>query len=372
MLEGAKQNKYKGPRFQRKSYNSDNGHRQRRIQEPENKGLEPGLPVLYPCDRSNPEKVVNWHRALGTYAMKNYVRGMESVFKFNDPSIPDMVEPRYEDEDDDEILEEDPAIRAQIKMQKWKTKHGVWSDYIKRRDNDVNRAFGLAVGQMSIPSIDRISAFPAGKAAMDHTDIIGLIQSVPATHLSGGDPDEQNNFYLAETNFHKLNMHEDESITSYHRRFAASFEAMKESARAAEKMDKLPGDDQLVMKFIYSLSHRYSEYQTAFRRKQVPVPDSLLDAMTRIQNFGSNKQPGGSNFANYKGVFATRRAGGRYGEKHGGRGGGRDGGRAASRGSCYKCGKPGHWQYDCPEKDDAEVSSTVADAKKSSDRKQKN
>ena len=369
--KGAKSNKY---RYHRGGHQGS-GNKSKDGNDRAEKGLDPTLPFLRPCDGGNPAFTIDWFKAMRTFAIKTYVKGVDLVFDHNDPREPYMDEPQFTDESEEGLEEFDTKTKREILMQKWRAKHNAWTDWNKHKENDLPRAFGLGYGQMSRASIDRLTAFEPGKIALDSMSMAETSRAIMATHFSGGKSNELDNFYVSETNFNKLAMHEEESLTTYHHRFSACHEALREAARAAEKQDKLPDNDQLVMKFVYTLSRKYSEYRDAFERKLVPAPETLIDALTKIQSFGKNKSISQAQWANYKGVFVAKgggRYGGRGGGRDGGRGGGRDGGKGGGRGNCFRCGKPDHWQYDCPENEDNEVSEAVTAAKKSSARKQKN
>lgn len=311
---------------------------------PPMRGQIEGLPLLhYNKTSTTSDEVFKWMSGLKTYAMSNFLPGMDNIFLGDQQAeYPFLDEPDIPDEE---------LQNNKVAMEIWRAAYKEYREDSKKLADHKVKLTGVILGQMSDSSRDQVKTSQEGKEAIDNKDPLLLVKAILGTHLTMGKIDDQQNLYAAERGYQRIEMGESESIANFMRRFNASLSSYRECASRAEKEETLPDDEQQSIHFIMQLNAQYGAFQDTFKRGMiVPKPATLQEAYERVCIFGIGRsheyrEP------RHRGVFHTR-GGGRAGR--GGRGshgrGHRGGTSFGGRGSCAICHEYGHWKNECPHK----------------------
>ena len=304
------------------------------------KALIESLPFLSFSSTRGPELTFEFLESLKTYVTQHFLKDMDMIFDVEtEPRYPEREEPQNPDNQ-----------RDLTQVKKWEISYKEYRDWSRRFEEDKAKIFGVILGQITRSSRDRIDATAEGKSAITNKDPLSLVKVILSTHFTGSKADPEENFYAAEKTYMRMSMYDGETLADYHRRFSATLESIRESARVVDKTDKVPDEAQVVIHFVYSLNSHYTQYENAFRRSLLRTkPLSLQEAYESVTSFGDDRAHSfhGPQHHHTRGVFSATRGGrGRqtnYGES--GRGGRKARG---GRGACHKCGQFGHWKNDCP------------------------
>ena len=243
-------------------------------------------------------------------------------------------------------------------MEVWKLDNKEYRDNKKKFDEHKVKLTGVLLGQMSEASKDQVKTSQDGKDAIENKDPLNLVKAIISTHLTAGKIDNDQNLYAAETNYHRIQMGEYESISAYHRKFEASLSSLRECASRADKQSAVPDDELQSIHFINTLNGNYGAYKESFRRGIISKPISLQDAYEKVVSFGtgrahyseSREEPRRGTFASFRGGRGDgRSSGGQYG-------------RGAGRGACAICKEYGHCKDECPMRKRGDTDEAVSKA----------
>ena len=317
----------------------------------------------------NHGSVSTWMRKFREYTRTNYKSDISEIF--GNEGIPGEY-PLY-------IAPVDIPRDSDFMIQtRWKRALELYDKNVLTLREDRKQVFGLMLGQISEASKATIRETDSGAAAIIAEDPLLLLRAIILTHLSDPRLGADQNLLRVRMAYETVKMEPNDVLKFYYQRFKALKAGYEDTMRALGVMpefnEAMTAHNELLtgMKFMNGLNSGYRHYVEYYEHRLKDWPDNLEDAYLEMAKV-TPKKPAGTVPPNNTNILAVKNAGG---EKNSGTDNSKgksngDGGKKGTRpgygtrsGNCNSCKEPGHYSYECQNKDSQAAASAATGSPK--------